>query len=197
MIRSSRLMRDSMMQSHRVPNPVAVVNRYWPSRQHAPSFAYTQPSYRFRYRPFALGLDLPVGVPCTSEANCPSGTCCPTSAAAIPEVGLSTNICLDVATCQAVTNKMERALCARHPGASTLECDESGWCICQGNLNPVEGQIPPAPPPQTTTPPTGEPLEPVPAPAPSKATSWTDKVDLPVVAVGGLAALALLYAISR
>jgi hypothetical protein len=189
-----------MMQSHRVPNPVAVVNRYWPSRQHAPSFTYTQPSYRFSYRPFALGADFGIPTPCGPGRECPGTTaCCPVDINAIPEVGLPAPVCLETEACRVLNNQLEQALCAKHPGDMVLECGAVAgrdWCMCQPTLNPVEGQIPVTPPPQTTKPPTGEPLDPAPAPA-AAPKSWIDRVDVPVAIVGGVAALALIYAFSR
>lgn len=201
MIRSSRLLRDSMMQSHRIPNPVVVVNRYWPSRQHAPSFAYVQPSYRFSYRPFALGADFGIPTPCGPNGDCgPNLGCCPVSSAHIPEVGLPQDLCLDYEACALLHNQLERTLCAKSPQDSVLECatvEGDEWCVCQPRFAPVEGQIPVTPPPQTTKPPTGEPLEPPPPAAPAATKSWLDRVDAPVAIVGGAAALVLLYALTR
>lgn len=201
----SKLLRDPTFDGQ-IPNPVAVVQHYWPSRAHAPSYAYTRASNRYRRRPLAVGdIDLPLypevpPVPCTGQPGdpCPTGGgCCGLSREYYPETGFPTNICASEIDCWDAQNQMERAICSLHPEMKlTCEPHQMGeWCYCERDFSKTEGQIPIdgqplTPPPTTESPNLG-------APTPAPTTAMTNNEKLITVGAVALSALGLLYLARR
>lgn len=203
----SKLLRDPTFDG-RIPNPVAVVQHYWPSRAHAPSFAYTKASGRYRRRPLAVGgLGLDVQFPAVTEVppypcqhdgttegvTCPTGGwCCSVSREWYPEVGLPSDVCASERDCLAVMNQLERAHCALHPELTLTSVNDPTYgevLYCERPFDKVEGQIPEVEP--------TDPVEPPVQPSTPPKAAMTSNEKLVMVGAATLSVLGLLYLARR